>query len=308
MILPISENAFAYNRNQATPQTADCEKGKVSSNFGCQNTDSEIKDNQNPDPLRSRTDLKVPANAVEDISNSAMSLTDQNIITPQADNSKNKACGNPPPQNKGKGPPVCVGHLVVIKHVINDNGGTSTAEDFTIDVSRPLTGAESPGTDVALSPGPFSVSEIGPTGYTQSLSGDCSGTINAGDNKVCTITNNDNPQTGGPSISVTSVNCGGTEFTGEPILVVHIIFSGIPHDSQYLPFKLQYYLPTGNLLETSSFTIPATAPDPWNAESDVGLRVPPGPTAGTYKIIMVINYDYDNPVTTTFQAPECFNG
>ena len=123
----------------------------------------------------------------------------------------------------------------------------------------------------------------------------------------CTITNNDKPQTGEPSISVTSVHCGGTEFTGEPILVVHVNFL-IPHDSQNIPFKLQYYLPSGNLLGTTSFTAPDTAPDPWNPASDIGLAVPPGPTAGTYKIIMVINYDYDNSITTTFQAPECFTG
>lgn len=151
----------------------------------------------------------------------------------------------------------------------------------------------------------FKVSETGPAGYTQTLSGDCSGTINAGDNKVCTVTNDDIPQTGA-SITVTSVTCDGTEFTGEPRLVVHIIFSGIPHDSQYIPFVLQYYLPSGDLLRTSSYTIPDSAPDPWQAESDVGLAVPPGPTEGTYKIIMVINYDYDDPISTTFQAPECF--
>jgi hypothetical protein len=93
-----------------------------------------------------------------------------------------------------------VAHLTVIKHVINDNGGTRTSKDFTISVSgnnvspqSTFAGAESPGTSVTLSPGSFSVSETGPAGYTQSLSGDCSGTINAGDRKVCTITNNDNP-------------------------------------------------------------------------------------------------------------------
>jgi hypothetical protein len=128
-----------------------------------------------------------PSNAGNDIG------IDQNTIAPQADNSKNKACANPPSQNKGKGPPSCVGHLVVIKHVINDNGGTSTG-DFTIDVSRPFSGAESPGTEITLTPGPFRVSETGPAGYTQILSGGCFGTINVGGKKVCTITNNDNLQ------------------------------------------------------------------------------------------------------------------
>jgi hypothetical protein len=197
------------------------------------------------------------------------------------------------------------GTLTVIKHVINDNGGTSTAKDFTIGVSRTFPGAESPGTDVALTPGSFSISETGPAGYTQSLSGDCSGTINAGDNKVCTITNNDKPKTSGPSITVTNVHCGGKEFTGEPLLVVHFIFSGIPHDSRDSSFTLQYYLPDGNLLRTSLFGIPASLPNPYSAESDVSLPVPPGQTAGTYRVVMVVFYDYNNAVSTTFQAPEC---
>lgn len=84
--------------------------------------------------------------------------------------------------------------------MINDNGGTNTAEDFTISVSgdnvspqSSFTGAESPGTTVTMSPGTFSVSEAGPSGYTESSTGDCSGSINAGESKTCTIVNNDNP-------------------------------------------------------------------------------------------------------------------
>jgi hypothetical protein len=202
-------------------------------------------------------------------------------------------------------PPFCVGHLVVIKHVINDNGGTSTAKDFTIGVSRPFPGAESPGTDVPLTPGSYSVSETGPAGYTQSLSGDCSGTINAGDNKVCTITNNDKQQTGGPSISVRNVHCSGTDFLGQPILVFDISFEGILHDSHFSSFTLQYYLPDSNLLRTTTYTVPDNAPDPYSAGDTVSLHVPPGPTAGTYKIVMVVFYDYNNAVSTTFQAPDC---
>ena len=155
------------------------------------------------------------------------------------------------------------------------------------------------GTNIAVSPGTFSVSETGPSGYTQSLSGDCSGTINAGDRKVCTITNNDKPQTGDASITVRRVSCTSERSIGLDITV------SISHDSQEIPFMLQYYLPSGNLLRVPRYTVPANAPDPFIAGISDVLNLPPGPTAGTYKIIMVVNYDYDNAITTTFQVPEC---
>jgi len=94
----------------------------------------------------------------------------------------------PPPAN-----------LIVIKEVINDNGGTASAVDFTMHVDDPGTdpadfpGQVSPGTTVAVDPGAYAVTETGPTGYVATLSSDCTGTIAAGETKTCTITNNDLP-------------------------------------------------------------------------------------------------------------------
>src|SRR5205807_7561075 len=84
-----------------------------------------------------------------------------------------------------------------IKHVINDNGGTATAANFTMSVTgngpspASFPGAESPGTDVTLAPGSYSVGETGPAGYASSLSAACTGSIAAGETKTCTVTNND---------------------------------------------------------------------------------------------------------------------
>jgi hypothetical protein len=93
--------------------------------------------------------------------------------------------------------------LKVVKHVVNDDGGTASAGDFTLSVTgsspSPATfpGAESPGTQVALDAGSYSVAETGgPSGYTSSLSADCSGTIAAGETKTCTVTNDDVKQVG----------------------------------------------------------------------------------------------------------------
>src|SRR5204862_446728 len=88
--------------------------------------------------------------------------------------------------------------LIVINHVINDNGGTATAAGFTMSVtgSSPspasFPGAESSGTTVALNAGSYSVSASSVTGYAQtSASTDCSGTIAAGETRTCTIVNDD---------------------------------------------------------------------------------------------------------------------
>jgi hypothetical protein len=92
--------------------------------------------------------------------------------------------------------------LIVIKHVINDNGGTSTAANFTLDsggindTPDDFAGAESPGTTVTLDAGAYNVTESGPAGYSASYSADCTGTAVIGQTKSCTVTNDDIPQTG----------------------------------------------------------------------------------------------------------------
>jgi hypothetical protein len=94
------------------------------------------------------------------------------------------------------------GTLIVIKHVVNDNGGQANAVNFTMNVNgviavpQSFPGAESPGTTVTVAPGSYTVTETGPGGYAQSNSADCSGTIAAGETKTCTVTNDDEVRTG----------------------------------------------------------------------------------------------------------------
>lgn len=110
-------------------------------------------------------------------------------------------CPVPPP------PVPTTATLHIIKHVVNDNGGVSTASSFTLHVKgsgsmgisdvvgSPAVGAESPGTSYTLNAGTYAVSEDAFSGYTQSMSGDCDAngnvTLTSGDNKTCTITNDD---------------------------------------------------------------------------------------------------------------------
>jgi uncharacterized repeat protein (TIGR01451 family) len=90
--------------------------------------------------------------------------------------------------------------LVVIKEVVNDDGGTKTAADFAIEVTgngaspASFAGAGAPGTEVDIEPGSFSVTETEDPGYAASYEG-CSGTIALGETKTCTITNDDKAAT-----------------------------------------------------------------------------------------------------------------
>jgi hypothetical protein len=92
--------------------------------------------------------------------------------------------------------------LNVIKHVVNDNGGTAVASAWNLAVSSNnggtgtgnAAGVESPGTAYTLQPGKqYSVAESGgPSGYTESDSADCTIlSAVAGTSYTCTITNDD---------------------------------------------------------------------------------------------------------------------
>jgi hypothetical protein len=90
--------------------------------------------------------------------------------------------------------------LVVIKHVVNDNGGTLAAGAFTLTIDgvtatggNALAGAESPGVAKEVTPGAYAVREVEKTGYATTYSAGCSGAITAGETKTCTVTNDDRP-------------------------------------------------------------------------------------------------------------------
>ena len=92
--------------------------------------------------------------------------------------------------------------LRVIKQVVNDDGGTRTAAQFTMRVKSggaEVAGSPHPGsasgTTHRLTPGTFDVSEDPVAGYRASFSGACDAqgrvTLTTGDAKTCTVTNDD---------------------------------------------------------------------------------------------------------------------
>ncbi|MBI4134433.1 MAG: DUF11 domain-containing protein, partial [Candidatus Terrybacteria bacterium] len=126
----------------------------------------------------------------------------------------NDDVANPPQPN----PP----RLTLIKHVVNNDGGTRVAANFMLTVSvtagnRTVSGSES-GTELTLSPGSYTVTETPVEGYTATMSSGCAGTLADGDVKVCIVTNDDNPAPpANPRLTVIKHvvnNDGGTKQAG----------------------------------------------------------------------------------------------
>jgi hypothetical protein len=82
--------------------------------------------------------------------------------------------------------------LTVTKIVVNDDDGTKQVSDFPLWVDG--TGVTS-GVQYGFNAGAYTVSETSDPGYTETISGDCASdgsiTLNPGDVKSCTITNDD---------------------------------------------------------------------------------------------------------------------
>ncbi|MBL8029895.1 MAG: hypothetical protein JNN11_01470 [Candidatus Doudnabacteria bacterium] len=110
------------------------------------------------------------------------------------------------------------GTITVIKHVINDNGGSKTAGNFSITavVIPPLPGVpiflqtfpgEETGTVLTPIEGSFNITETEEPAYQASYSG-CSGTLASGDDVTCTITNTSKPGKVKVVVNVTNDNSG----------------------------------------------------------------------------------------------------
>jgi uncharacterized repeat protein (TIGR01451 family) len=88
--------------------------------------------------------------------------------------------------------PVVMPKLTVTKVVVNDDGGTAVVSDFALFVgSTSVTSSE----ENSFAIGTYAVTETGSNVYAASFSGDCDGegniTLEEGDIKTCTITNDD---------------------------------------------------------------------------------------------------------------------
>src|ERR687889_2749088 len=151
-------------------------------------SDDDNKNNENKSSLSS-----FPSSSISDIKEPKKSkaLIDANTSSLLSSSSASTSdSSNETSNDKSQ-----VGTLVVTKQVINDGGGTKSPSDFiiTINGNNPTPSSfrgSSSGTTVELSKGKYEVTESGSiANYNSTLSNECSGTINVGETKKCTIIN-----------------------------------------------------------------------------------------------------------------------
>ncbi len=87
--------------------------------------------------------------------------------------------------------------LTVTKVITNNNGGNNVVTDFQLNVVGNVVTQVTSGVQTQFAAGNYVVTETGVPGYVASFSGDCNAagqvTLNPGDEKFCTITNDDLP-------------------------------------------------------------------------------------------------------------------
>lgn len=113
------------------------------------------------------------------------------------------------------------GTITVTKEVVNDNGGLLTVDSFTLKIDG---NTVTSGTPKNVAVGLHNVSENGVFGYSATFSGNCNAsgnvTVAAGENKSCTITNNDIP----PSIQLIKNVVGGSALPDDfDVSIDHVV-------------------------------------------------------------------------------------
>jgi uncharacterized repeat protein (TIGR01451 family) len=92
--------------------------------------------------------------------------------------------------------PQTAARLVVVAHVVNDDGGTASARDFAVavegvDAKPSAFPGDEDGMTVALGAGAYDVRVLPRPGYETTLSPECAGTIAAGEARKCAATLDD---------------------------------------------------------------------------------------------------------------------
>ncbi len=183
--------------------------------------------------------------------------------------------------------PIIRSTLSIVTHVLNNDGGTKQASDFTMNVTATnpsqtsFAGAET-GVVVFVNAGSYSIAGDSLSGYTSSASPDCSGSVAAGSNKVCTITYNDISTHATLTVQANIKNDnGGTKTISDFPLFV----DGVSRTSGQ-PFTVSVGQHTATNTEVAGYTASSWG---YHCASDGKINL----TAGDNKTC-IITYD-DNP-------------
>ncbi|MEO6143719.1 MAG: hypothetical protein ABIP19_07060, partial [Dermatophilaceae bacterium] len=208
----------------------------------------------------------------------------------------------PPPQKT---------HLTLVKEVVNTDGGTSGPEDWTLSAVGPTTLSGKTGdaavSNAVVSPGGYTLSESGPSGYTSSA-WSCGNkvvtanavTLAAGESVSCTITNTfqiPNPQPAHLTLVKVVVNAhGGTASPSDWTLsaVGPVTISGASASTAVTSAAL----PAGDFVLSESAGPTGYTPSAW---------VCLGGTLNGDTITLASSQDATCTITNTEEAPESVN-
>jgi predicted ribosomally synthesized peptide with SipW-like signal peptide len=141
----------------------------------------------------------------------------------QARNNPNFSCG---------GTDTRTAKITVTKIVHNTHGGNNIVSDFQLFVDNgAVTTPVTSGVTTTVTPGAYSVSETGVSGYVGAYGGDCDAfgnvVLNTGDDKHCTITNSDLPG----NITLVSIVTGAPPLAGASTFGFTIDGTPVPNNT-----------------------------------------------------------------------------
>jgi YVTN family beta-propeller protein len=200
--------------------------------------------------------------------------------------------------------------LIVTKQVVNEGGGEAEPSDFTITVDgnnpTPSSFDGSPsGTSVTLKPGRYSITENILPEYTSSKSGDCTGSLNAGETKHCTITNVFQPTDKSAQLivinNVIDNDENGSELTVKPSAFTITVLGNDPIPRSF-PGKSGEGVIVN--LNQGRYSVIADGPNGYTADYSEGcegiIR------AGEAKACIITNEDITPPTPIPPQPPQPF--
>jgi hypothetical protein len=121
--------------------------------------------------------------------------------------------------------------LTVNKVMVNENGGTKQASDFSFSVNggTPVAFQNDGSNVLSVAAGTYNVTEPSPLGYTPTYSNCSNIVLGVGGSATCTITNSDHSSTQTPELSATAGSSKPTYVRGETVtMTARVLRNGVP--------------------------------------------------------------------------------